>query len=257
MLFLVLGLVAGAGPAAAGDPAGAEGISILAYHRFDPTTPASTTVTTANFEQQLSWLAAHHYRIVTLRAVADALSGSGPAIHGPAVAICADDGHRSVYTQMYPIIKREHIPVTLFIYPSAISHASYALTWEQLREMEQSGLVDVQSHTYWHPNFNHERAQRDAADYQRFVDFQLTRSRKVLEQRLGHPVDLLAWPYGIYDAALEAAAAKAGYRAAFALDGRSLGAATDLFAIPRYMMAEHDRGARFAAMVGDQSKKGS
>jgi Polysaccharide deacetylase len=47
--------------------------------------------------------------------------------------------------------------VTLFVYPSAVSNAAYALTWEQLRELQATGLVDIQSHTYWHPNFREEK----------------------------------------------------------------------------------------------------
>lgn len=54
---------------------------------------------------------------------------------------------------MFPLLKKYQIPATLFIYPSAISNASYALTWDQLKEMKETGLIDVQSHTFWHPNF--------------------------------------------------------------------------------------------------------
>ncbi|MFW1406334.1 polysaccharide deacetylase family protein, partial [Vibrio parahaemolyticus] len=92
----------------------------------------------------------------------------------------------------------------------AISNASYAITWEQLHEMQASGFVDVQSHTYWHPNFHIERKRRSPADYRAFVDDQLRRSRQVLEARLKTPVDLLAWPFGIVDSELEAAAQQAG-----------------------------------------------
>lgn len=228
----------------------AASISVLVYHRFDPTTPASTTVTTAVFEEQLAWLSAHHFQFVKLQSVVDVLTHRAPAFTGPTVALCADDGHLSVYTQMFPIIQREHIPVTLFIYPSAISNASYAMTWDQLREMEHSGLVEVQSHTYWHPNFNHERKRLDADAYQHFVDWQLTRSKRTLEQKMNHSIDLLAWPFGIHDPDLEAAAARAGYRAAFALDGRPLHADEDIYAIPRHMMEQADRGTRLADIVG-------
>jgi hypothetical protein len=51
-----------------------------------------------------------------------------------------------------------HIPVSLFIYPSAISNASYELTWKQLKEMHASGLVDIESHTYWHPDLSMEKS---------------------------------------------------------------------------------------------------
>lgn len=230
-----------------------EPIPILAYHRFDPTTPGPTTVTTRVFEQQLAWLAAHHYRIARLRAVVDGLRGTAPPMASPAAVITIDDGHRSVYTELFPIIRRERIPVTLFIYPSAISHASYALTWAEIKEMLASGLVTVQSHTYWHPDFRKERARRTPADYQAFVDLQLTRSKSVLESRLGIKVDMLAWPFGIDDHELEAAAARAGYVAAFAYEGGLARPGTDLFALPRIPVSNAARGASFGALLSQVS----
>jgi len=41
----------------------------------------------------------------------------------------------------------------LFLYSSALSNASYDMTWNELREMKEAGLFDVQSHIFWHPNF--------------------------------------------------------------------------------------------------------
>ena len=65
--------------------------------------------------------------------------------------------------------------------------------------MLASGLVDVQSHTFWHPDFQKERARQNPEKYQAFVDDQLARSKSILESRLGIKVDLLAWPFGIVD----------------------------------------------------------
>ena len=225
-------------------------IGILAYHRFDPTTPGPTTVTNGAFERQLEWLVEHHYKFVPLRAVVDGLTGKAPPVVEPAVAITADDGHRSVYTEMFPIIKKRHIPVTLFIYPSAISNASYALTWDQLKEMHNSGLVDVESHTYWHPDFRKERARQSPEEYRAFVDNQLTRSKSVLEDKLGITVDMLAWPYGIVDPELEAAAKRAGYVVAFGFGGgATMPRGDDLFALPRVPMSDAVQGASLDALL--------
>jgi peptidoglycan/xylan/chitin deacetylase (PgdA/CDA1 family) len=224
------------------------GIPILVYHRFDRARPGPTTVTDAVFEQQLDWLTAHRYRILPLRSVVAALRGD-LALSPPAAAITIDDGHASQYSQLYPIIRQRRIPVTLFIYPSAISRASYALTWGQLADMLKSGLVEVQSHTYWHPDFRKEKASRSPEDYRAFVDFQLSRSKAVLEDRLGIKVDMLAWPFGIHDPELEAAAARAGYKAAFAFKGGPAHRGGDPFAISRIPVSDAARGAGFAALL--------
>ncbi len=226
-----------------------ETIPILVYHRFDPVKLGLTTTQTTVFQQQLDWLDAHHYQVIPLETVATWLSGTGPAPTGQAAVITVDDGNVSVFTQLYPIILRRHLCVTLFIYPSAISNVSYALTWEQLTEMENSGLVDVESHTYWHPNFRTERARRTPADYSAFVDFQLARSKAVLEHKLGIKVSMLAWPYGIFDPQLEAAAGRAGYQYAFAFAGGQAHPGDDLLAIPRMPISGFMRIDVFAALV--------
>lgn len=227
--------------------AGEAGIPILCYHRFDAGQPGSTTVTMPVFEAQLDWLAQHGYRVVSLREALATLKAGAPA--AGQVVITVDDGHRSVYTELYPLIQRRRLPVTLFIYPSAISKATYALSWQQLQTMADSGLVDVQSHTLWHPDFRAEKAHRDADDYAQFAARQLAASKSEIEAHLGRPVDLLAWPWGYHDATLERLAARSGYIAAFALGSRPARSGDRPYALPRTMVFDSDRGARFAAII--------
>ncbi|MEN2789545.1 polysaccharide deacetylase family protein [Sphingomonas oligophenolica] len=224
-------------------------IPILAYHRFDPAIAGPTTITVRTFETQLSQLAETGYRVTGLRDAAAALRRPGAGAPSQAV-ITVDDGHRSVYTVLFPLIRKHRVPVTLFIYPSAISNADYAMTWDQLREIAASGLVEVQSHTYWHPNFNAERRRRSPTDYRAFVDDQLQRSKAVIEARLRNRVDMLAWPFGIVDAELEAAARKAGYTVALAYEGGPAAPGADLLALPRIPVSDADRGARFDRLIG-------
>jgi len=197
-------------------------VPILIYHRFDPTAAGPTTITPRDFESHLSYLAENGYRVIRLRELVDVLLGHAPAPAPRSVVITVDDGHRSVYTEMFPVVKKARIPVTLFIYPSAISHAGYALSWAQLRELNASGLFDVQSHTYWHPNFKIQRRRLDPQKYEEFVAFQLTQSKLTLERMLGCRVDLLAWPFGIYDDELTQMANHAGYVAAFTIERRAV-----------------------------------
>ena len=227
-----------------------SGVSILAYHRFGPTVADSMTVTTPVLEQQLAWLTQHDCRILPLRTFVDGLRKNERSGVSCAVVITVDDGHRTVYTELFPLVRKYGFPITLFIYPSAISNASYAMTWEQIAEMAGTGLVDIQSHTYWHPNFRTEKARLSPGDYDAFVRTQLLRSQKVLAEHSRGAVDMLAWPFGIYDAALERAAQDAGYVAAFSIERRSACSDDDILALPRYLMNDLDRGARFAAIVG-------
>jgi peptidoglycan/xylan/chitin deacetylase (PgdA/CDA1 family) len=232
LLFLLAFLVLGS----AGTAHAAEAV-ILCYHRFGPTVADSMTTRTSVFEQQLARLKGEGYQFVTLDAVIDGLQGRAP-LPDKAVALTIDDGHITVYSDLLPIIRRERLPVTLFIYPSAISNASYAMTWDQLRELKDTGLVAIQSHSYWHPNFKTERKRLDDAAYAKLVKVQLEKSRAVLKQRLGVEADVLAWPFGIHDPELEAAAAAAGYRASLALGERRARDTDPPQALPRFLIAD-------------------
>ena len=122
-------------PIAAADRAGP---SILVYHRFGPAVTDAMTVRTATFRRQLAYLKEHERPIISLRTLTSYLQGDGPAPPAGAVVITADDGHESVFTEMLPVVREYHVPVTLFVYPSAISNASYAMTWTQLDALRRT-----------------------------------------------------------------------------------------------------------------------
>lgn len=251
LLLVLLGVTVVARPIVAGATDAPDGlrVPILAYHRFGPVVADAMTVTTATFESHLRQLAEGGYTVIPLRRLVDSLRGDAPPLPARAVVLTADDGHRSVYGEMYPLVRRFQVPVTLFIYPSAISRADYALTWEQLRELRDSGLFEVQSHTLWHPNFRTEKRRLSAAEYDALVTTQLERSRAMIQRHLGGGVDMLAWPFGIYDPDLLTRAARAGYVAAVTLDARPAGRGDDVMALPRYLMTERARGSAFARLL--------
>jgi peptidoglycan/xylan/chitin deacetylase (PgdA/CDA1 family) len=232
-------------------------VPILLYHRFGPTVADSMTTKTQVFAAQLKWLKDNGYTVIPLRSLVNYLLGSGPPPAAKSVVIVADDGHKTVYSDMLPLVKKYNIPVTLFIYPSCISHASYAMTWEQLKALQQTGLFDLQSHTFWHPNFKRDKKKLKPAEYQKLVDTQLKKSKAVLEKRLGTKVDLLAWPFGIYDDYLEKEAKKAGYVAAFSINRRHVNKSEDIMSLPRYLLANSDGTKNYAAIVeGKAQEKG-
>ena len=89
-------------------------VPVLCYHRFGPTVPDSMTVTTKNFTDQMQWLKDNGYTVIPLKTLVDYLKGEGPAPAPKSVVITVDDGHKTVFTEMQPIVKKFNIPVTLF-----------------------------------------------------------------------------------------------------------------------------------------------
>lgn len=226
-------------------------VPILAYHRVGPTVADSMTITTQVFEAQLKFLHDNGYTVIPLRTLIDYRLGKAPPPPPRSVVITFDDGHRSVYETALPLIRQYKVPVTLFIYPSAISnsHAPYAMTWEQLKELVDTGLFDVQSHTYWHPNFKKEKQRLTPAEYDKIVATQLQKSKSVLEKHFAGTVNLLAWPFGIYDDQLLESARKAGYVAAFTIDGRQVHDRDGMFVLPRFLINNSQQGKIFAQLV--------
>jgi hypothetical protein len=125
------------------------------------------------------------------------------------------------------------------------------MTWEELHTLQDSGLFDIQSHTYWHPNFRQEKERKSLAAYGGFVDWQLLRSKEVLSDKLDKPVDLLAWPFGIYTPWLMSEAARDGYIAAFSIVRRPVTTSDGMMALPRFIVTDSDRGDRFEKLLSE------
>ena len=219
-------------------PAAEKGVPIYLYHRFGHEITDSMTLSVTRFESQLKKFKEDSRPVIPLRQLVDSLLTKSAPPPPRAVVLTVDDGHISVYTQMFPLIKKYGIPVTLFLYPSAISNASYAVTWAQLREMKETGLFDYQGHTYWHPNFKTEKKRLPPEAYRPFVLGQLKMGKEKLEKEFRSQVDLLAWPFGIYDEELAALAREAGYVAAFSMERRDVNGSDNRMALPRYLMAD-------------------
>jgi peptidoglycan/xylan/chitin deacetylase (PgdA/CDA1 family) len=229
-------------------------IQVLTYHRFENREkPSGTVVSPATFAAQMRWLAEHQMKVMKLGDVPQAANTGD--ITGQSVAITADDGWRSVFTEMFPVIQRHAFPITLFINPPMIGRGGAFLTWPMVAEMRASGLVDIQAHTLSHPNFNEERRKRAPADYAAFIRHEIADCRTTLEDKLSAKVDSIAWPFGIHAPELEAAAQDAGYTAAYALGSRPVTAEAPNFALPRAQIYEPDGTARFGWMAEGHSRK--
>jgi peptidoglycan/xylan/chitin deacetylase (PgdA/CDA1 family) len=230
-------------------------VPILLYHRFGPTVADGMTMTTSVFASHMKYLHDNGFTVIPLRQLVDYYRGKAPAPKPKSVVIVEDDAHKSVYSEMLPVIRQYGYPVTIFAYPSAISNAKYAMTWEQLRELKKTGLFDVQSHTYWHPNFKKERKKLSGSTLDQLVMTQLHKSKARLQTELGGNVDMLAWPFGIYDDYLIGKAGEAGYVTTFTIDRRHATSSDSIMKLPRYLLVNADSGKAFAQLLEGNAVK--
>jgi len=240
----------------ANPPVATQGLNvpILLYHRLGPAVVDGMTIKTSVFEDHLKYIQANGYHVIPLRALVDYYLKKGPAPAPKSLVIVSDDGHKTMYSEMLPLAKKYHIPVTLFIYPSAISNAKYALTWDQLKTLKQNGF-DIQSHTFWHPNFKHDKKKMAPAEYEKSVTTQLKKSKERLEKQLGGTVDMLAWPFGIYDDYLMKRAAEVGYKATFTIEAHHASPRDSVMKLPRYLLINSDQGKSFARILEGSAPK--
>lgn len=230
-------------------------VPVLLYHRFGATVADGMTITTPVFEAQMKYLHDNGYKVIPLRQLVNHYLGKAPAPGPKSVVIVEDDAHKSVYSDMLPIIKKYRYPVTIFAYPSAISNAKYAMTWDQMRDLTKTGLFEVQSHTYWHPNFKKERRKLSQPALDALVMTQLKKSKARLETELGSKVDMLAWPFGIYDDYLIRKATEAGYGATFTIERRHATASDSVLKLPRYLLVNADSGKAFVQLLEGNAVK--
>lgn len=139
-------------------------LTIIGYHEIAAPQQAlipDYAVTPQQFEQQVLWLKNHGFQFVSMDDVLAARAGKKP-LPAKAVLLSFDDGYASFYQHAYPLIKHYRIPVVLalvgnWLLPEGNQPVDFdgktisrnsMFSWAQLREMSDSGLVEIASHTY-------------------------------------------------------------------------------------------------------------
>ena len=216
-------------PSQAQQSAGQLRVPILMYHyiRVNPVAGdligADLSVTPHSFADQMLALFKAGVHTITLDDVYAALTEGLPLPERP-VILTFDDGYDDFYTEAYPILEALHMKATSFIITGKVGWKGY-MTWDQLREIDQSGLVQFESHTVNHVELN-------AVSYAR-AEQELVDSKATLEKELGKPIKYLCYPSGRYNASVLGLAHSAGYDAAVTTEYGLLHTASDLYTLSR------------------------
>lgn len=178
--------------------------SVLVYHSISAPPeplPSNIDVAPARFEQQLRLLS-RRFAVVPL---VETLSERA---RNRQVAITFDDGFRDNLTVALPALEKYRLPMTLFVTAGFLDQDDY-LSEEDLLELSKHPLITIGAHGLWHRHFD----QLEPDD----ARFEMIESRRILEDVIGKKVDLMAWPFGECNAALERLSAACGYRAAWSV----------------------------------------
>lgn len=267
VLITLLGLLV-AGSAFAENPAASRSFQVLAYHDvrdsvagdFDPDQYA---ISTANLIDHFTWLKLNGFHVVSVDDILAASRGDRP-LPERAVLLTFDDGFASVATRVLPLLELFHYPAVVSIVTDWIesdpgvaqgnrilTHEDF-LTWDQVRELADSGLVEIASHSnamhrgiIGNPQGNEEPAAVSAAyadggyesveSYAARIRRDLATSVERIEKVTGRRPRIMTWPYGAYNDVTLAAARDLGMQMTLTLtDGT--GSIDHLAVVPRHLI---------------------
>ena len=174
-------------------------IPILLYHDFVATVPDSDPDnfnyinTPQSFEENIKVLLENGYTFISFQELNDAINGKMSLPEKP-ILINFDDGYYSNYEYVFPILKKYNVKASIFVVTDKIGKeidGKRYLSWEQCKEMQDSGLVDIFSHSKRHVFYDRLPV--------RMIRDDVIESYKIIEENLGSKnLKVFAYPYGAY-----------------------------------------------------------
>ena len=169
-----------------------SGATLLIYHRLGAGTPDELDVASRDFAEQVELL-----QDAPVRPLDDAYDHVSGGNLDHQVVLTFDDGFRDVFHVAWPLLRRAGMPFTIYLaagyvdrvmrWPgsTAVGEPGHGLTWDQLREMLDSGLLTVANHT-------HDHVRPEDVDAE-----QLDRCTETIERELGVTTEHFAYTWGV------------------------------------------------------------
>jgi len=170
-------------------------VPVLTYHRIQPWKEAvqkgqtAGTVDNQIFDQQMSYLAQKGYHTITAEELVNALINKS-SLPEKSIVITLDDGYENAYTYAFPVAQRYQIIINLMI-PTGLVGNSEFLSWDQIKEMQNSGRVYFTAHSWSHFPLNQGQISK--------IQFEVKTSKEQLEQHTGQSISIFTYPYGSFN----------------------------------------------------------
>ena len=177
----------------------AGGVPILVYHRVNDTDKNPTTLTVADFEAQMKFLADNGYHVISPDDLLDAWE-SGKNLPSNPIILTFDDGHEDIYKNVFPILQKYNMRATIFIVTDHIGMKDY-LSWDFVRALQAGGFMDFESHSM------------------SYKDLTTLKGDKLWNEIYGSKqAKFIAYPDGKYSLDAEDTSKEVGFRAGFIED---------------------------------------
>jgi biofilm PGA synthesis lipoprotein PgaB len=213
-------------------------IPIIMYHDITATKDVSWDVTPEELERHFQALQEGGYTPITMDRMVNHLR-TGAQLPEKPVLLTFDDNYVGQYKYAFPLLKKYNYPAVWSVHTRFVGTGGQKpkATWNQLREMQKSGLITVASHTVNHLNMT---TLSDAE-----IEREVTESKKVLEKELGISIDYFTYPEGDFTERAKDKIKDAGYKAALSMSldprqERSANESEDLLTIMRFGQSRFD-----------------
>ncbi|AOP36425.1 polysaccharide deacetylase [Leptospira tipperaryensis] len=227
------------------DLASGGGVPVLCYHHLAPEGgPMGGYNLHPNLlEEQFKFLKAAGYKPIRLDQFYAYLSGKKPAdFPEKPILLTFDDGSKTHLEQLVPLLKKYGFVASIFIYPTIISSGKkYYMTWDQLKTALDSGVLDLGSHTLYHPKL--------PTMSRTLIRKQLLESKQILEAKTGRKVVDLAYPFGLFDPRVIEEAKAIGYRMAFTVNPGKNVPGTPVYNVHRSLVPWGQSQSAFSAIL--------
>ncbi len=161
-------------------------------------------VKTSEIKKQFEYLHTNGYDTIFINELDKIYNTNKP------IALTFDDGWEDVYNNVFPYAKEYNIKISMYIIKNLVGTAGYC-TEEQLKEMKESGLVDIQSHTVTH------RKLATLSDDEIYTE--LNESKEYLKDAFGIDATVICYPSGSFNLNVIKIAEELGYKYGLAMDG--------------------------------------
>lgn len=234
-------------------------VVVLTYHHVTDNSDQRYVIGADAFEKHMEFLYENNFHPISLTEFVRFVE-TGVLPTANAVLITFDDGYESYYTHAFPVMERYQFPSVNFAILGRLrdtderkrENMTTPLSRPQVKEMLQTGLVDIGSHTY---SLHDEKARNEwgelgpetapvyVEDLERLEDEQeyrtrlyvdFTMSRVGLSDLVGKQVETISLPFGYSNEIVLDTAKQAGYRFVFNSNPGVVTAKVDPFSIPRY-----------------------
>lgn len=189
------------------------------------------------FAKQMKWLKDQEVFFATQNDLYEFRQGR--EIPEKCVWISFDDGDQSIYENAFPVLKQYNIPFTMYLITGHVGETfqNFNLaTWDQLRTMQKSGLVDFGSHTHDMHYTKDGKAIFLNEGYTESFRHDLLQSKQTIKQELGIDISTIAYPFGETNKTITEIVQKEGFKQAFILSPNPITPNNAPFYTNRYLL---------------------